>query len=163
VILPVDQGFEHGPARSFAPNPRPTIRSIIFSSPSTPAATPMRPAGISGSRCAQFAGKVPLILKLNNHDVLQDDKDPNQAITGSVHDAMRLGCAAVGFTIYPGSVHRLEMYGQIRAIAEEAKAHGLAVSYGRIRAAPGFPRRVKQVSTLPVTQRRSPRSLARIS
>jgi class I fructose-bisphosphate aldolase len=48
-------------------------------------------------------------------------------MTGSVREAMRLGCVAVGFTIYPGSAHRLEMYGRIRAIAEEAKQNGLAV------------------------------------
>src|SRR5207237_5488554 len=50
-----------------------------------------------------------------------------QAITGSVRDALRLGCVAIGFTIYPGSEHRLSMYEQIRAMAEEAKASGLAV------------------------------------
>src|SRR5205823_6056387 len=75
----------------------------------------------------EFAGRVPLILKLNNHDVLLEEKDPNQAITGSVRDALRLGCVAIGFTIYPGSEHRLSMYEQIRAMAEEAKASGLAV------------------------------------
>jgi class I fructose-bisphosphate aldolase len=48
-------------------------------------------------------------------------------VTGSVEDALRLGCSAVGFTIYPGSAARNEMYGQIRALAEEAKRRGLAV------------------------------------
>jgi len=38
-----------------------------------------------------------------------------------------LGCAAIGFTIYPGSVHRLDMYQKIRSISEEAKRNGLAV------------------------------------
>jgi class I fructose-bisphosphate aldolase len=128
VILPVDQGFEHGPARSFAPNPaayNPLYHfQLAIDAGCNAYAAPL---GFLEAGARQFAGKVPLILKLNNHDVLQDDKDPNQAVTGSVHDAMRLGCAAVGFTIYPGSAHRLEMYGKIRAIAEDAKAHGLAV------------------------------------
>ena len=128
VILPVDQGFEHGPARSFAPNPagyNPLYHfQLAIDAGCNAYAAPL---GFLEAGARQFAGKVPLILKLNNHDVLQDDKDPDQAVTGSVHDAMRLGCAAVGFTIYPGSVHRLEMYSQIRAIAEDAKAHGLAV------------------------------------
>jgi fructose-bisphosphate aldolase, class I len=70
---------------------------------------------------------VPLILKVNNHDVLLEEKDPNQAITASVRDALRLGCVAIGFTIYPGSEHRLEMYEEIRDMAVEAKANGLAV------------------------------------
>jgi len=74
-----------------------------------------------------FAGEIPLILKINDSDTLGEGTDPNQALTGSVRDALRLGCCAVGFTLYPGSAHQLEMYGQLRAHAEEAKRHGLAV------------------------------------
>lgn len=66
-------------------------------------------------------------MKLNDADSLLEETDPNQALTASVDDALRLGCAAVGFTIYPGSAHQLEMFGQLRAIAEEAKRKGLAV------------------------------------
>ena len=81
-----------------------------------------------------FAGEVPLILKVNDHDVLFDEKDPHQALTGSVADALRLGCVGIGFTIYPGSARRIELYQQIRAYAEEAKRCGLIVviwSYAR--------------------------------
>jgi class I fructose-bisphosphate aldolase len=128
VILPVDQGFEHGPARSFAPNP--------------PAYSPLyhfelaievgcnayaAPLGFLEAGAGQFAGRIPLILKLNNHDVLHDDKDPLPAVTGSVRDGLRLGCSAVGYTIYPGSSHCTQMYEQLREIAEEAKSVGLAV------------------------------------
>ncbi|NUM43483.1 MAG: class I fructose-bisphosphate aldolase [Anaerolineales bacterium] len=128
IILPVDQGFEHGPARSFAMNPpaydpRYHFELAIEAGCNAYAA----PLGFLEAGARDFAGELPLILKLNNHDVLLDEKDPAQAITSSVRDAVRLGCAAVGFTIYPGSQHRLEMYGQFRALAEEAKAHGLAV------------------------------------
>jgi class I fructose-bisphosphate aldolase len=128
VILPVDQGVEHGPARSFAPNPpaydpRYHFELAIEAGCNAYAA----PLGFIEAGAREFAGQIPLILKLNNHDVLLDERDPNQAITGSVQDALRLGCCAVGFTIYPGSAHRLAMYEQIRTIAEEARAHGLAV------------------------------------
>jgi class I fructose-bisphosphate aldolase len=75
----------------------------------------------------EHAGDLPLILKLNDADSLIDETDPDQAITGSVQDALRLGCVAVGFTIYPGSSRQYEMFGQVRAIAEEAKRCGLAV------------------------------------
>jgi class I fructose-bisphosphate aldolase len=75
----------------------------------------------------EFAGQVPLILKLNSHDVTLDEGDPTQALTGHVDDAVRLGCAAIGFTIYPGSEQRFEMYGQLRNLAHEAKRRGLAV------------------------------------
>ena len=67
------------------------------------------------------------ILKINNHDVLQDEKDPLSAITSSVEDALRLGCAAIGFTIYPGSSHRVTMYEEIKEAALQAKRAGLAV------------------------------------
>jgi class I fructose-bisphosphate aldolase len=128
VILPVDQGFEHGPARSFAPNPpaydpRYHFALAIEAGCNAYAA----PLGFLQAGAAEFAGEVPLILKLNNHDLLFDEHDPAPAVTGSVADALRLGCAAVGFTIYPGSAQRGRMYEQLRAIAEEAKAHGLAV------------------------------------
>jgi class I fructose-bisphosphate aldolase len=128
VILPVDQGFEHGPARSFAPNP-PGYHPFYHFELAIDAGCNAyaAPLGFLEAGAAQFAGAIPLILKLNNHDTLHDDKDPLPAVTGSVRDALRLGCSAIGFTIYPGSAHCVEMYQQIRGIAEEAKAAGLAV------------------------------------
>ena len=128
VILPVDQGFEHGPARSFAPNPsgydpRYHFELAIESGCNAYAA----PLGFLEAGAAEFAGDIPLILKLNNSDSLFSSDDPCSAITGSVHDALRLGCSAIGFTIYPGSALRNEMYAEIRELAEEAKATGLAV------------------------------------
>lgn len=128
LILPVDQGFEHGPARSFAANPAAYhphyhFKLAIEAGCNAYAA----PLGFLEAGAREFAGQIPLILKVNDHDVLVDEADPNQALTGSVQDALRLGCVGIGFTIYPGSTHRLDMYGQIRAYAEEAKHYGLAV------------------------------------
>ncbi|QPD03482.1 MAG: Fructose-bisphosphate aldolase class I [Candidatus Nitrospira kreftii] len=128
VILPVDQGFEHGPARSFAPNapgynPHYHFQLAIDAGCNAYAA----PLGFLEAGASHFAGQIPLILKLNNHDVLHDEKDPLPSVTGSVNDALRLGCSAVGFTIYPGSSHCNAMYEQLRAISEEAKERGLAV------------------------------------
>jgi fructose-bisphosphate aldolase, class I len=128
VILPVDQGFEHGPARSFAPNPagyNPLYHFELAVEAGCNAYA--APLGFLEAGADQYAGAIPLILKLNNHDVLHDEKDPLSAVTGSVQDALRLGCVAVGFTIYPGSAHSTVMYEQLRDIAEEAKACGLAV------------------------------------
>jgi fructose-bisphosphate aldolase, class I len=128
VILPVDQGFEHGPARSFAPNP-PAYNPLYHFELALDAGCNgyAAPLGFIEAGAAEHAGEIPLILKLNNHDLLLDEHDPLPALTGSVRDALRLGCSAVGFTIYPGSAYRQEMYEQLREIAEEAKAHGLAV------------------------------------
>jgi class I fructose-bisphosphate aldolase len=128
VILPVDQGFEHGPARSFAPNPsgydpRYHFELALAAGCNAYAA----PLGFLEAGAADFAGQIPLILKLNNSDSLTGGADPCPAITGSVDEALRLGCAAIGFTIYPASAARNEMYGQIRALTEEAKRKGLAV------------------------------------
>jgi class I fructose-bisphosphate aldolase len=126
VILPVDQGFEHGPARSFAVNPpaydpRYHFQLAIDAGCNAYAA----PLGFLQAGAAEYAGEIPLILKLNNHDVLNDEKDPAPAVTGSVRDALLLGCAAVGLTIYPGSTQEKSMYQEAREIGEEAKAHGL--------------------------------------
>ncbi len=128
VILPVDQGFEHGPARSFASNP-PGYSPLYHFGLAVEAGCNAyaAPLGFLEAGADQYAGAIPTILKVNNHDVLHDNKDPLPSVTGSVRDALRLGCAAVGFTIYPGSVHCTIMYEQLREIAEEAKAHGLAV------------------------------------
>ena len=128
VILPVDQGFEHGLARSFAPNP-PSYNPLYHFGLALDAGCNAyaAPLGFIEAGAAEYAGEIPLILKLNNHDLLLDEHDPMPAVTGSVRDALRLGCSAVGFTIYPGSAYRQEMYEQLREIAEEAKAHGLAV------------------------------------
>jgi fructose-bisphosphate aldolase, class I len=128
VILPVDQGFEHGPGRSFAPNPagydpRYHFQLAIDAGTNAYAA----PLGFLEGGAAEFAGEVPLILKLNNHDVVYDEKDPCSSVTGSVADALRLGCAAIGFTIYPGSSRSKEMYEQLRELTLEAKSVGLAV------------------------------------
>ncbi len=128
VILPVDQGFEHGPARSFAPNPpgydpQYHFRLAIEAGCNAYAA----PLGFIEAGAASFAGEVPLILKLNSHETLLSDKDPISVQTGSVADALRLGCSAVGYTIYPGSSRAGEMYEQVRELAEEAKSVGLAV------------------------------------
>jgi len=128
VILPVDQGFEHGPARSFAPNPggynpQYHIELAIDSGCNAYAA----PLGFLEAVAADYAGEIPLILKLNNHDVLQDEKDPLGAVTASVEDALRLGCVGIGYTIYPGTLDRRFLYEQLQSLTLEAKEAGLAV------------------------------------
>ena len=128
VILPVDQGFEHGPARSFAANPAGYDPRYHFDLGITAGCNAYAaPLGFLEAGAAEFAGEIPLILKVNNHDTLYDEKDPLPSQTASVRDALRLGCGAVGFTIYPGSSQCQTMYEQLRGIAEEAKANGLAV------------------------------------
>jgi class I fructose-bisphosphate aldolase len=136
LILPVDQGVEHGPARSFAPNPPAYdphyhFQLAIEAGLSAYAA----PLGFIEAGASTYAGQIPLILKVNNANSLSRQKEnASQAVTASVQDALRLGASAIGFTIYPGSD---AAYDQMRDIAEmacEAKSYGLAVviwSYAR--------------------------------
>jgi fructose-bisphosphate aldolase, class I len=128
VILPVDQGFEHGPARSFAPNPaaydpRYHFELAVEAGLNAYAA----PLGMIEAGASTYAGAIPTILKVNSSNSLASSSIKDQAVTGSVNDALRLGCSAIGFTIYPSSDDQFEMMEELRELAEEAKAAGLAV------------------------------------
>jgi class I fructose-bisphosphate aldolase len=128
VILPVDQGFEHGPARSFAKNPDGYDPSYHFELAIESGCNAYAaPLGALEACARDFAGEIPLILKINNSDTLFSNKSPISALTSGVEDALRLGCCAIGFTIYPGSSQRKVMYEEIAAATREAKKAGLAV------------------------------------
>jgi class I fructose-bisphosphate aldolase len=128
VILPVDQGFEHGPARSFGVNPEAYdphyhYQLAIDAGLSAYAA----PLGPLEAGAETFAGQIPLILKVNSSNSLLPASQPKtQAITATVDDALRLGCAAIGFTIYPGSSLSLEMFEDIAEMRKEAAMKGVA-------------------------------------
>ena len=128
IILPVDQGFEHGPARSFAPNPAGYdphyhYQLAIDAGLNAYAA----PLGMIEAGADTFAGQIPTILKVNSaNSLMSGTAGKNQAITASVDDALRLGCAAIGFTIYPGSDMALDMFEEIVAMRKEAAAKGVA-------------------------------------
>ena len=129
VILPVDQGFEHGPDRSFAMNPDaydPHYHYDLAIEAGLNAYA--APLGMIEAGADSFAGQIPTILKVNSSNSLHNGGTaPHQATTASVKDALRLGCSAIGFTIYPGSDAAFDMFEEISSIAEEAKANGLAV------------------------------------
>ncbi|MFK8000115.1 MAG: class I fructose-bisphosphate aldolase [Polyangiales bacterium] len=135
VILPVDQGFEHGPARTFQPNPStydPAYHAALAVEAGCSAYA--APLGFIESIAAEYAGRIPLILKVNNSDSLGGPEAPCSALTSSVEDALRLGCSAIGYTIYPGSEHRNEMYRDLRDLIAEARSVGLPTvvwSYAR--------------------------------
>ncbi|MFC0199454.1 class I fructose-bisphosphate aldolase [Paracoccus rhizosphaerae] len=128
IILPVDQGFEHGPARSFAPNPAGYdphyhYQLAIDAGLNAYAA----PLGMIEAGADTFAGQIPTILKVNSaNSLMSNTAGKNQALTASVDDALRLGCAAIGFTIYPGSDMALDMFEEIVEMRKEAAAKGVA-------------------------------------
>lgn len=126
VILPVDQGFEHGPGRSFEPNPQgydPEYHAYLAVKAGCNAYA--APLGFIEAVANKYAGRIPLILKVNNSDLLAKTSAPQSALTSTVDDALRLGCSAIGFTIYPGSPARNETYEQIRDITRDARRAGL--------------------------------------
>ncbi len=136
VILPVDQGFEHGPIKTFAKNPAGYdpdyhFELAIESGCSAYAA----PLGALEASATKFASEIPMILKINNSDALNSAKgSPISALTSCVDDALKLGCIGIGFTIYPGSTKRKQMYEEIANAARAAKKVGLVViiwSYSR--------------------------------
>lgn len=128
IILPVDQGFEHGPARSFAPNPAAYdphyhYQVAIDAGLNAYAA----PLGMLEAGADTFAGQIPTILKVNSaNSLIPDATAKTQAITASVDDALRLGASAIGFTIYPGSSAALNMFSDIAEMRREAAAKGIA-------------------------------------
>ncbi|MBK9584908.1 MAG: class I fructose-bisphosphate aldolase [Alphaproteobacteria bacterium] len=128
VILPVDQGFEHGPARSFAVNPDaydPHYHyQLAIETGCNAYAAPLGPLQAGADT---FAGQIPTILKFNSSNSLDSAKnDHNQAVTASIKDALELGCSAVGFTIYPGSDQQFDMFEEVRDMIRQAKDVGLA-------------------------------------
>ncbi|MBU2956713.1 class I fructose-bisphosphate aldolase [Paracoccus sp. 1_MG-2023] len=128
IILPVDQGFEHGPARSFAPNPAgydPHYHYQLAIDAGLNAFA--APLGMIEAGADTFAGQIPTILKVNSaNSLMSGTAGKNQAVTASVDDALRLGCSAIGFTIYPGSDMALDMFEEIVEMRKEAAAKGVA-------------------------------------
>jgi len=128
VILPVDQGFEHGPSKSFAVNPPAYdpeyhVQLAIESGCNAFAA----PLGFIEANY-KYINKIPMILKINNSDSLyKDDQAPIPALTSCVSQAVKLGCVGVGFTIYPGSAKRKKQYEELAQATHQAKEAGLLV------------------------------------
>lgn len=128
VILPVDQGFEHGPGRSFSKNPDGYDPAYHFELAIEAGCNAYAaPLGALDCVARDYAGEIPLILKVNNSDSLYSSGAPISALTSSVEDALRLGCVGIGFTIYPGSANRKQMYEEIAQVAKEARKAGLVI------------------------------------
>jgi class I fructose-bisphosphate aldolase len=125
VILPVDQGYEHGPARSFASNPPAYDPHYLYQLAIDAGLNGLAaPLGLLEAGADTYAGQLPTILKMNSANSLSAGVE-DQAVDASVSDALHLGCAGVGFTIYPGSDACYAMLEQLREIIKEAKSCGL--------------------------------------
>lgn len=129
VIYPVDQGFEHGPAASFSKNPQAYDPAYHFQlAIQAGCSAYAAPFGFLDVGARQFAGQIPTILKANNSDSLyKNPQNPLPAITSGVEEALRLGCSAIGLSIYPGSGQRVAMYESAVQLGREARKAGLAL------------------------------------
>lgn len=132
VILPIDQLIEHGPGRSFEPNPDmydPIHQAQLALDGGVNAYA--APLG-SMERAFEVTGRagLPTILKVNSHHLMiPDDENPKLSVHSWVDDALRLGCEGVGFTLYPGSSYSNEMEEQARELVADARRAGLIVVF----------------------------------
>lgn len=125
MLLPVDQGLEHGP-RDFFPNPP----SADFEFQLTLALE----ANYSGIVChiglaekhlRKYAGRVPLVLKINGKTSIPPDDLPFSPLDASVEEAIRLGADAVGYTLYVGSPMEADDIAQFTAVRQECRKYGM--------------------------------------
>ncbi len=127
LLLPIDQGLEHGPRDFFvnppAKDPEFQLRlakeggfsGIVFQ------------VGIAEKYMQRYAGEVPLVLKLNGKTEIPSDKAPLSPCLASVEDAVRLGADAVGYTLYVGSARQDEDFMQFRKVREDADRYGMPI------------------------------------
>lgn len=125
LVLPVDQGLEHGPG-DFLPNPpseRPEfqIRLALDGGYSAVAFH----YGIAARYLAPFAGRIPLILKLNGKTNIPPEDRPLSGLTGTVEDAVRLGADAVGYTLYVGSPRQDEDFAQLTRVRADCDRYAM--------------------------------------
>ncbi len=127
LLLPIDQGLEHGP-RDFFTNPDSAnpeyqlqiakqggFSGIVFQ------------IGVAEKYMHEYAGEVPLVLKLNGKTEIPPDKEPLSPLLASVEDAVRLGADAIGYTLYVGSPRQDEDFVQFTAVRQEAERYGMPI------------------------------------
>ncbi|MGZ5334267.1 MAG: class I fructose-bisphosphate aldolase [Solirubrobacterales bacterium] len=125
MLLPIDQGIEHGP-RDFFPNPASKDPEYQFRLAAE--------AGYSAIACQigmaekyypDYAGQVPLILKVNGKTDIPSSDEALSTCNASVEDAVRLGADAVGYTLYVGSPRQGEDLAQLKAVREDCDRYGM--------------------------------------
>src|SRR5262245_10429762 len=125
LVLPLDQGLEHGPTDFFphppALDPEYQFRLALEGRYSAIALG----VGLAEKYFHDYAGRVPLILKLNGRTNIPDDGEAVSPLTASVADAVRLGADAVGYTLYVGSPRQDEELRQYRGVREDCERFGM--------------------------------------
>ncbi|HEX9359820.1 MAG TPA: hypothetical protein VF933_39185 [Streptosporangiaceae bacterium] len=125
IFLPYDQGLEHGP-RDFFANPAASdpryILKLALEGGFNGIAIQI---GLAEKFYWDYAGEVPLVLKLNGKTDIPPDTDPLSPVNATVADAVRLGADAVGYTLYVGSPAQERDFGQYRQVREDAQRFGM--------------------------------------
>ncbi|MCI4367075.1 MAG: fructose-bisphosphate aldolase [Thermoplasmata archaeon] len=127
LVLPIDQGLEHGPVDFFVnPDAQDPEYQYRLARDGRFSAIALH-IGLAEKYFHQYAGEVPLILKLNGKTTIPSDTAAFSALTGTVEDAVRLGADAVGYTIYVGSPAQDRDFEQFRTVRTEADRLGMPV------------------------------------
>ena len=126
-ILPVDQGIEHSAGASFARNPdyfdpEHIVKLAIEGGCNAVAST----FGVLGAVARRYAHRIPFIVKINHNELLTYPNKFDQILFGTVQQAVDMGAAAVGATIYFGSAESGRQIVEISQAFAEAHRHGLA-------------------------------------
>ena len=127
IILPIDQGLEHGPT-SFFPNPESANPEYQFLLAETGGYSGIAlQIGLAQKYARKYAGKVPIVLKLNGKTRIPPADHPFSPLTASVEDAVRIGADAVGYTLYVGSPRQSDDFLQFRQVRADADRYGMPV------------------------------------
>ena len=125
LVLPIDQGLEHGPVDFFAnPDSLDPRYQYELARDGRFSAIALH-IGLAEKYFHEYAGEVPLILKLNGKTSIPPDGQAFSALTGTVEDAVRLGAEAVGYTVYVGSPAQDRDFRQLVDVRRDADRFGL--------------------------------------
>ena len=125
MLLPIDQGIEHGP-RDFFPNPASKDPEYQFRLAAEAGYSALAcQIGLAEKYYPDYAGQVPLILKVNGKTDIPPSDRAFSSCNASVEDAVRLGADAVGYTLYVGSPRQDEDLAQLRGVREDCDRYGM--------------------------------------
>ncbi|MDH4213595.1 MAG: fructose-bisphosphate aldolase [Candidatus Thorarchaeota archaeon] len=127
LILPIDQGIEHGPVDFFAnpPSANPEFQfKLALEGGYSGIALHL---GLAEKYAPKYAGRVPIVLKINGKTRIPGAGDPISPMTGSVEDAVRIGADAIGYTLYIGSPSQVADLNQFRQVKVDAERYGMPI------------------------------------
>ncbi len=127
MFLPIDQGMEHGPV-DFFPNPPSANPEFQFNLAKEVNFSGIAlHLGLAEKYATKYAGRVPIVLKINGKTRIPSDSHALSPMTASVEDAVRIGADAIGYTLYVGSPSQVADFTQFRKVKADADRYGMPV------------------------------------